>query len=161
MPYKDPAKDKARRRIYREKNREVLRERGRIYRKKNREQLLEKGRLWRAANAEHLSAYQRNRHSTPKGRFLSLRRGAKKRGLLLEIDFAQYVKLVENGACTYCEKTLPKIGYGLDRKDSMLGYTTQNCVPCCRQCNEIRGRANVSHVEMFEVAKLLNRLRTK
>ena len=46
--------------------------------------------------------------------------------------------------CHYCNK-LPSNKYkkkssvliynGIDRKDNDIGYTIDNCVPCCRSCN--------------------------
>ena len=41
--------------------------------------------------------------------------------------------------CYYCGKraTLSQIN-GIDRKNSSLGYTTRNCVPCCSACNRMK-----------------------
>jgi 5-methylcytosine-specific restriction endonuclease McrA len=38
-----------------------------------------------------------------------------------------------NGTCHYCGNKI--IGVGLDRIDSSIGYTIENCVPCCKDCN--------------------------
>ena len=36
--------------------------------------------------------------------------------------------------CFYCQK---ENSHGIDRKDSNLGYTVENTVPCCEKCNNI------------------------
>jgi hypothetical protein len=36
--------------------------------------------------------------------------------------------------CHYCQKEKSN---GIDRKDSNLGYTKENAVPCCEKCNNL------------------------
>lgn len=36
--------------------------------------------------------------------------------------------------CVYCGET----GGGVDRVDSSIGYTLENCVPCCQSCNTMK-----------------------
>jgi 5-methylcytosine-specific restriction endonuclease McrA len=43
---------------------------------------------------------------------------------------------------------------GIDRKDNEKGYTEENCVPCCKRCNGIKGEW-LSYEEMLEVGGLL------
>lgn len=56
-------------------------------------------------------------------------------------DFLEFTKTLN---CHYCEATVTWAasaykrngsGYNLDRKDSALGYTRENCVVCCARCN--------------------------
>jgi hypothetical protein len=95
------------------------------------------------------------------GRFNVIRKLSSLRGFELKINLKQYSKLVASGTCRYCGKPLPETGGGLDRKNSDLGYTIKNCVPCCTICNRMRGEDAISYEEMFEVVKLLKRLRRK
>jgi hypothetical protein len=39
--------------------------------------------------------------------------------------------------CSYCGKKAdwPKLRVGIDRVDNTIGYTTDNCLPCCAVCN--------------------------
>lgn len=106
---------------------------------------------WHAANAA--------RQETPRYRFYGLRTQARVRKIVCELSLEGYLKIIVLEKCFYCGGTLPKLGSGLDRKNSSLGYTTENCVPCCTDCNMIRGKDRISHSEMIEVAALLNRLR--
>ena len=38
--------------------------------------------------------------------------------------------------CHYCGKDGPN---GIDRVDNSIGYTFENCVPCCKHCNYVKG----------------------
>jgi hypothetical protein len=80
------------------------------------------------------------------------KRGSKDRGLSFEIskeDFLEYTQM----NCHYCGKKPANIskpvikgkkaGFiynGLDRKDPDMGYSKENCVPCCWQCNRMKAR---------------------
>jgi hypothetical protein len=98
---------------------------------------------------------------TSRGHFNGLKTCAKRRGFSVNITFLQYSKITEGKNCCYCDGPLPKAGHGLDRKNSQKGYSLKNCVPCCTTCNRIRGKDDISYEEMFEVIKLLRRLRRK
>lgn len=72
---------------------------------------------------------------TLNGRLLSYKRSAKQRDIpwfLTKDEFASFWKK----PCYYCGDLISTIG--LDRIDSSKGYTLQNIVPCCSQCNTIK-----------------------
>jgi len=109
---------------------------------------------------KHEREYGKGYRRTTKGRFLLFKYIAiNTRHISFDLTLAQYAALITGAQCHYCGGNLPMSGSGLDRKKSSLGYSTENCVPCCRRCNEIRGRDNISYLEMFEVIKLLRTLR--
>lgn len=58
--------------------------------------------------------------------------------------------LPENINCVYCGR----VCYGLDRIDNNKGHTVSNVVPCCRECNVIRG-AELSYTEMKKLGPTL------
>ena len=83
--------------------------------------------------------------------FKGYERGAEKRNLPFELTKEQFAILTLS-VCEYCGqdpksiikysqgklKTIEKSEYiynGIDRKNNNLGYTVDNCVPCCKQCN--------------------------
>lgn len=109
----------------------------------------------RAVETATASAYRK----TTKGKFSTLKVRANQRGIECTISFGQYVELTRCNSCHYCEKPLPIKGAGLDRKNSSLGYTFENCVPCCWDCNIIRGADRIAYEEMLVVARVLNALR--
>lgn len=71
----------------------------------------------------------------------TIRQGARKRGIPCTLTVADYRTLTEGAACHYCRGALPKAGGGLDRVDSSGGYTLDNVVPCCQQCNNAKGES--------------------
>lgn len=73
---------------------------------------------------------------------------AGKRGYSWELDFDQFMDIVTK-PCYYCGKepsqvtTYYRTGAtalynGIDRKNNDLGYTLDNCAPCCKHCNRIK-----------------------
>jgi hypothetical protein len=73
---------------------------------------------------------------------------AKRRGLVWAVSREQFNKLTQQ-PCHYCDSppsnhTKAKNGNGdfvyngLDRKDSNLGYTVDNVVPCCKICQRAK-----------------------
>jgi hypothetical protein len=49
--------------------------------------------------------------------------------------------------CFYCGRLpsdLGKVFHGIDRVASDMDYTVDNCVPCCSQCNMLKGSRNVA-----------------
>ena len=55
------------------------------------------------------------------------------------IDETEFVSIT-NKPCHYCGKEGPN---GIDRVDNKIGYTTQNCKPCCKHCNYVKGALSV------------------
>ena len=50
--------------------------------------------------------------------------------------------------CTYCNSYSPgKQFCGVDRVDDMVGYTPDNCVPCCGVCNFMK--SNMSRADFL------------
>ena len=157
MSYKDPAKAKSYLAEYYKQNKPRLNAANAAYRIAHKEQLAAANALWVAANPEIIRKNKR----TLKARFTMLCRGARVRELPVNLNAETYAALVTGAVCHYCEGALPETGGGLDRKNSSLGYSTKNCVPCCRACNSIRGKDLISYSEMLVVAKVLRELRSK
>lgn len=92
-------------------------------------------------------AYDLRRQKTIHGLFLKQKSFAKfhnKEWTLSKEDFASLRQQV----CTYCQGPLPELGVGLDRLDNRRGYTLANVVPCCTDCNLVRGD-RLTHLEML------------
>jgi hypothetical protein len=63
----------------------------------------------------------------------------------VEISYEQFVEFTNTTKCHYCWREViwcpfnhsakGNASYHLDRKDSTLGYTVENCVVCCKDCN--------------------------
>lgn len=56
--------------------------------------------------------------------------------------------------CDYCLAPLGKYGVGLDRINNSKGYTIDNIVPCCGNCNKLKNNI-LTRFEMVKVVKML------
>ena len=62
----------------------------------------------------------------------------KSRGHPVEFTYEEFLNFVGTALCHYCRASLDWSSahrYNLDRKDSGLGYSVENCVACCTRCN--------------------------
>lgn len=50
------------------------------------------------------------------------------------ISIIDYYNLLYNSKCTYCGNK----ANSLDRINSKIGYTLENCTPCCKLCNTMK-----------------------
>ncbi len=61
----------------------------------------------------------------------------------VEITEEDYCKLITNSVCYYCGDPIDisrsNGKYAIDRLDNNLGYIKNNCVPCCSECNLVKG----------------------
>lgn len=95
-------------------------------------------------------ADQSNAPASPQARinFLYYRYGymAKKRGIEFSLDKIIFTNLIFSN-CYYCgvqpkqvcQKGKSKVCYnGIDRVDNSIHYIKENCVACCKQCNQAK-----------------------
>lgn len=77
---------------------------------------------------------------TPKGRFQVSKGGAQRRGISWDISMDDFIA-VSSLPCYYCGKQRPVDYQGswLDRKFITQGYVKDNVLPCCKDCNMLRG----------------------
>lgn len=68
--------------------------------------------------------------------YMVYKHNAKTRGLPFKLSRPQFDKLV-SGDCAYCGDP-PNPVNGVDRKDSSKGYTVENAVSCCEDCNRLK-----------------------
>ncbi len=151
---------KATRLKYRAKNRDRIREWGR--RADSKPERKRKKLEWRRANPERNKKYRQKYIAKKKiedpegyaaqrakyreqlvqykqqvrGLWTFLLSGAEQRHIPVEMTMEQYGTLLFR-PCNYCGRDGCR---GLDRVDSSLGYSLDNCVPCCVWCNMMKGR---------------------
>jgi hypothetical protein len=98
----------------------------------------------------------RNRFTTYELAYRHLSRLAKQRpGTLL--TFEEYTELLTlQPKCHYCGHSIivSSSAYRLDRKNNSIGYTKENCVVCCGECNRIKSD-RYSYEEMEKIGKIL------
>lgn len=99
--------------------------RGKKYKDKNKETIKKNNKI---------SSKKRNKN--PNRRFSMYKESAKRRNLDFNITFEDFMDLWEN-SCFYCGSKID--GIGIDRKNNNVGYTVENIVPCCSECNMAKG----------------------
>ena len=113
------------------------------YRNKPKEQKRKAG--YYLNNTEKLKGYSSEYRKTKKGRANSLVRDygradvkAGRGECTLTADWI--IENVFSGqVCHYCGET-DWTKLGCDRKDSSLPHTPENCVPCCKHCNDKKNK---------------------
>lgn len=109
------------------------------------------------ANKEQATKQTNERRKTQKGRAIYLKsnynRKDKKMGLPTDknVDEDWIIKNIFGSSCIYCgESDWRKLG--ADRIDNAKGHTPDNCVPCCWDCNNERGK-KYSFEEFLKIKK--------
>ncbi len=87
-------------------------------------------------------------------RFIALKSSAKRRKLKFNISIDDFEYLTKF-KCFYCNKFITNSCGGLDRLDNNNGYTLENVVPCCTDCNRIRGNILTPEETYYIIQKLL------
>ena len=105
------------------------------YQKEYMKKYLDKNRdrwnaYWKDYRAKNKEKYQY--HKQPKYKYARYEYNAIKRGLVFELTIDEFNSFW-NTNCSYCNE--PIQGIGIDRKDNNIGYTKENCIPCCTICN--------------------------
>jgi len=93
--------------------------------------------------------------------------GAKSKGVDNTLTYLQFLTFTSIKNCVYCGKFIEwtkylRAGesskpYNLDRKDSSLGYSKENCVVCCGRCNKVKNNF-FSYEEFLLIGKVLKQI---
>lgn len=154
------------RKKYRETYRDLIADRKRRWYQKNKADIQQRRKAKYDPESKRLynqAYFEKNRDAIrayirlSQKRFREAKWRAGRRKLEWSISLDEYKFLITN-PCAYCGGDLNALGVGLDRVVNSLGYTPENVVPCCRECNRIKGD-KLTFSEMKAVAQALNRLR--
>lgn len=84
------------------------------------------------------------------------KKGAHDRGYLFELNREEFEKIIQE-PCYYCDSHLQSkqmynnremVYYtGIDRVDNSLGYNVNNCVACCKICNNLKKAVSKEIIE--------------
>lgn len=93
-------------------------------------------------------------------RYPEYRTNAKRRNLNFNLTSEQFAEIVKQ-PCHYCDsysidRNIKSRGNGVDRKNSEIGYTKENCVPCCATCNFVKNNMNYGDFVQY-IKKLYNK----
>lgn len=94
---------------------------------------------------------------------------AKNRNILVELTYEEYLEFTKILNCHYCDNELiwtkwankdSKPRTNLDRKDNNIGYTKENCLPCCPDCNQ--SKSDIFCYELWvEIGKTIKQYRER
>jgi hypothetical protein len=105
---------------------------------------------WYDENHDKQTKKQKIYGRTLKGLFVHLLQECKRKGVDCNLSFEEFCEL-RGKFCHYCKVgKLSGASHSLDRKDSNLGYSLENCVPCCWPCNDTKGH-RMSYDEMINL----------
>ena len=102
-------------------------------------------------------------NATIRGRYRQLRRSAKDRALKLLISMEEYLYLMDEASCFYCEEPIDLSkgsGHCLDRINNSKSYYLNNVVVCCNKCNWIKSN-RFNFEEAIFVIRALKAFRQK
>ena len=109
-----------------------LEERPEEYRKHNNKVQKE----WHDKNPEYTSKWNKTHVNA---RLNALKYAAEKRAIEWHLTDEE-AKTMMAAPCVYCKHIDLEVRVnGIDRLDSAQGYTTDNCRPCCKNCNYMKG----------------------
>lgn len=77
---------------------------------------------------------------TPKSKYSRYKTSARVRKYYFELTLEEFSKLIYQ-RCYYCGS---EEFIGIDRKDNKKGYTVENSVSCCKECNFSKHTQNAS-----------------
>jgi len=100
-------------------------------------------RQYRSTHKKERNASGKAWSQTRKAKYGYYKRNAKKRDLAFDLTMEEFMTFWQ-AYCTYCPDQIATIG--IDRIDSSKGYSLENCVPCCWECNRIKGDRNIDNI---------------
>jgi hypothetical protein len=110
------------------------------YLKKN----AENAKQWRENNPEKVVDNNENKKKSKQLQYNVYSRTARDKRLDFDLSFNDFDNIVSE-PCYYCDVIQDKGFNGIDRKDSNIGYTLDNCVSSCTMCNFMKGSYGVDY----------------
>lgn len=142
-------------------NKEQIKQYNKEYRLKNKEKMREQCRQYYTKHKDDIKKYEYKRSREVKTKLKQAKTRAKYKKLEFSLTLDEYKLIIKNNQCYYnCGNGLSETGTDLDRIDNDKGYTLENVLPCCGECNKLRAD-RLSVEETLQVIKLLKQLRNK
>lgn len=128
------------RKEYRAKNKETIQSRKREYSKTEKAK-----KASRARNKKHyIKNPQKHKDRIkqmavlPQRQFTYIKRRAKRDNICFDLAIDEFIHIRSAGVCFYCKKELSTTAPNIDRLNPLRGYSIENCVPCCLECNLVK-----------------------
>ena len=132
----------------------------RAYNQANKEYFAQKRKEYEAENIDKVKAQRQKYRTSAKGRYKKYEREAKERNLSFDLSIDEFDAMTKQ-PCFYCGefgKERDGVNYnGVDRINSLDGYSMSNCVPCCETCNRMKTNHDL-HDFLEHVKKIVNHM---
>lgn len=114
---------------------------------------------WCKDNPEKSKIRNKRNSNKLNSKFSAGKKSARLRKVLWTLTKEEF-KLIISKPCYYCGHELPKTGVGLDQIVASRGYTVENVVPCCTQCNQSKN-SYFTLDEMLLIGKVIKEIKDK
>ena len=122
---------------YAQKNKDKIKQYQKEYRDSHKESSAEYQKQYRIKNKNKLDEYKKSPHV----RYTVYQRNAKNKKRNFDLSEDEFIEMSKQ-PCIYCGEYSDTYNNepfnGIDRIDSDLGYSINNCVPCCATCNRMK-----------------------
>lgn len=122
---------------YAQEHKEKIQQYQKEYREEHKLSNAEYQKQYRIKNKDRLDEYKKAPHT----RYKNYQRNAKTKDRNFDISEDEFVE-ISKLPCVYCGEYSDTYNgepfSGVDRVDSNLGYSIDNCVPCCTTCNRMK-----------------------
>lgn len=106
-----------------------------------------------AKNPDRIAQSRMRIHRSLRFQHRSQMRVAKDRKIPHHLTLDEFSQIRRAGRCHYCGNVLAETGPQQDRVNSDLPYLFDNLVPCCRDCNTVKGKW-LTESEMVQFCKV-------
>lgn len=132
---------------YYRKNKGKIDAKNTLYARTHRKEVVRNVQRYVSKHQEKVRTYNKEFWNTPRGSYRSiLNRSKRWDDAVISLD--EFVEIISN-PCTYCGEDEKRIG--VDRADNSRGYSIENSVPCCANCNYMKKTLTredfLSHIE--------------
>jgi len=97
----------------------------------------ENAKKWRENNPDKVKENNQNKIISINDNYNIYKRSANDKNLVFDLSFEDYEDIIRND-CHYCGFLQNRGFNGIDRLDSKIGYTKENCVSSCKMCNYMK-----------------------
>lgn len=134
-----------------------------IFGRKDSQYLKTKETLCSNCANKGMSGKNNGQYKHGNNRYCEYRSNARRRKISFDLTVEQFENLTKKEChycgCLKCNFGKTNRGNGIDRKNNNLGYTIDNCVPCCARCNFIKN--SMPYEEFLQyIKKLYERILT-
>lgn len=129
--------------LHRNNNKDKVKEWSSNYYQKNKEKIIKK-----------VVKYQREVYNkTFQRKYQCYKNSASRRKYIFELTLKDFIILITDKKCFFCNKKCDKMG--IDRIENTIGYKNGNVIPCCKDCNMMKGK--LSYQQFIKLCSMISK----